>query len=217
MHYLRRFALNFLTCGAVLINAIAFGQTTPKTAPEPPKNWHELDLKTDSFYGISLKQAYRFLDGKKSKTVIVAIIDGGLDTAQKDLKSILWVNTEEIPDNGIDDDHNGYTDDINGWNFLGGKDGKADFTETAEEVREYFKLKDKYNGITSAPPGKEKQYAYWQNVKTTYDSTVNKSIQVMLKQISDAQSLDFNQVNYFTCKIMQTVLSVLTVFNGGII
>jgi cell wall-associated protease len=175
MHYLRRFALSFLTCGVLFVNTGAFGQAATKTEPDPPKNWHELDLKTNGFYGISLKQAYRFLDGKKSKTIIVAIIDGGLDTAQKDLKRVLWVNPKEIPGNGIDDDHNGYTDDINGWNFLGGKDGKADFTETAEEVREYFKLKDKYSGISSAPPGKEKQYAYWQNVKTTYDSTISKS------------------------------------------
>ena len=175
MHDLRQFVLGFILFAALFGGSEAFGQAVVKADTEPPKNWHELDLKTDGVYGISLKQAYRFLDGKKSKTVIVAIIDGGLDTAQKDLKSVLWVNTKEIPGNGIDDDHNGYTDDINGWNFLGGKDGKADFAETAEEVREYFKLKDKYGGITSAPPSKEKQYAYWQNVETTYDSTISKS------------------------------------------
>ena len=175
MHQLRRFVLSLIICTALFVGFKAFGQTAVKTQPEPPKNWHELDLKTDGFCGIDLNQAYLFLNGKKSKTTVVAVIDGGIDTSQKDLKSNLWVNAMEIPGNGIDDDHNGYTDDINGWNFLGGKDGKADFTETAEEVREYFKLKDKYSGITSAPPGKEKQYAYWLDVKTVYDSTITKS------------------------------------------
>ncbi len=175
MYNLRQFALSFILFAALFSGSKAFGQATAKADTEPPKNWHELDLKKDGYYGISLKQAYQFLDGKKSRTVIVAIIDGGIDTSQKDLKSVLWVNTKEIPGNGIDDDHNGYTDDINGWNFLGGKDGKADFTETAEEVREYFKLKDKYSNLTAALPGQEKQYAYWLNVKTTYDSTISKS------------------------------------------
>jgi cell wall-associated protease len=54
------------------------------------------------------------------------------------------VNTKEIPGNGIDDDKNGYIDDIHGWNFLGGPGGKCDFTETTEEVREYNRLKPKY-------------------------------------------------------------------------
>ncbi len=175
MYNLRQFVLSLILFTALFTCSKAFGQEGTKADTEPPKNWHELDLKTDGYFGISLKEAYQFLEGKKSKTVIVAIIDGGIDTAQRDLKSVLWVNTKEIPGNGIDDDHNGYTDDINGWNFLGGKDGKADFTETAEEVREYFKLKDKYSSVTAAPPGQEKQYAYWLNVKTTYDSTISKS------------------------------------------
>lgn len=134
-----------------------------------------MDLKTDGFYGISLKQAYQFLKGKKSKTVIVTTIDSGIDTLQKDLVSILWKNPKEIPGNGIDDDHNGYADDVHGWDFLGGKGGKVDYTETTEEVRQYFKLKSKYAGVNTAPPGMEKEYVYWQSVKTTYDSTITKA------------------------------------------
>jgi subtilisin family serine protease len=151
------------------------GQGMPKTAPDPPKNWHEMDLKTDGFYGVSLKQAYQFLKGKKSKTVVVTTIDSGIDTLQKDLVSVLWVNKKEIPGNGIDDDHNGYVDDVHGWDFLGGKGRKVDYTETTEEVRQYFKLKSKYTGVSTAPAGMEKEYAYWQHVKTTYDSTITKA------------------------------------------
>lgn len=134
-----------------------------------------MDLKTDGFYGVSLNQAYQFLKGKKNKTVIVTTIDSGIDTLQKDLVSILWVNAKEIPGNGIDDDHDGYVDDVHGWDFLGGNGGKVDFTETTEEVRQYFKLKDKYAGLTAAPAGQEKEFAQWQGVKTIYDTSLSKA------------------------------------------
>src|SRR6201986_2542131 len=109
--------------GALLISSSLYAQTQPTTEPELPKNWHMLDLKADGYYGISLMPAYQFLKGKKSKTVIVTTIDSGIDTAQKDLVSVLWVNPKEIPGNGVDDDHDGLVDDIHGWDFLGGKDG----------------------------------------------------------------------------------------------
>jgi cell wall-associated protease len=160
--------------GAIFISYNATAQTATKPA-ELPKNWHNMDLKTDGHFGISLNQAYLFLKGKKSKTVVVATIDSGIDTAQNDLKSILWINTKEIPGNGIDDDKNGYIDDVHGWNFLGGPGGKADYTETTEEVREYNRLKAKYDNLTSAPKGSEKEFAYWEKVKLTYNTTVSKS------------------------------------------
>src|SRR4051812_33742059 len=129
MHKLRNYLFGTVLCGALLGSAGAFAQPVIKAEPDPPKNWHEMDLKTDGFYGVSLKQAYLFLKGKKSKTVVVTTIDSGIDTNQTDLKSILWVNPKEIPGNGIDDDHDGYVDDVHGWDFLGGKGGKVDFTE----------------------------------------------------------------------------------------
>src|ERR1700743_16204 len=97
--------------------------TSAKT--ELPKGWHLLDKEKDGFYGISVNRAYDFAKLKKlkSKTVLVAVIDSGVDTLHEDLKDILWVNPKETPGNGIDDDHNGYVDDIHGWNFIGGKDG----------------------------------------------------------------------------------------------
>jgi cell wall-associated protease len=170
---------NYITGTALLVSLTlslpASAQILPKPEPEPPKGWQLMDLKENGFYGISLKPAYLFLQGKKSKPVVVATIDSGVDTLQQDLKSILWVNTKEIPGNGIDDDHNGYIDDIHGWNFLGGPDGKADFNETTEEVREYNKLKGKFETLTDTNSVDKKQYAYWKRVKTIYDSTINKS------------------------------------------
>jgi len=156
--------------GSLVFNIAVKAQGTVNVEPELPKNWHQLDLKTDGYYGISLNKAYMLLKGKKSKTVVVATIDSGIDTLQQDLQGILWTNPKEIPGNGKDDDHDGYVDDVHGWNFLGGANGKCDFSETTEEVREYAKLKDKYS--SSTPSTDPKAYAYWLNVKKTRDSTV---------------------------------------------
>ncbi len=156
------------------INSYAQSVTDTPAAPLPPKNWHAMDLKADGYYGVSLNRAYEFLKGKKSKPVVVATIDSGIDTLQKDLKDIFWTNTKEIPGNGIDDDHNGYVDDVHGWNFLGGPGGKCDYSETTEEVREYNRLKGKYLNNAAATTA-TKEYTYWLKVKATHDSTLMKS------------------------------------------
>ncbi len=82
-------------------------------------NWQHLDLATDSIPGMSVHKAYEFLKGKKSTPVVVGVVDSGTDLKHEDLVDVAWVNTKEIAGNGIDDDKNGYVDDINGWNFLG--------------------------------------------------------------------------------------------------
>ena len=82
-------------------------------------NWQHLDLATDSIPGMSVNKAYEFLKGKKNTTVVVGVVDSGTDLKHEDLVDVAWVNVNEIPGNGIDDDKNGYVDDINGWNFLG--------------------------------------------------------------------------------------------------
>ena len=111
---------------------------------ETPHNWHELDKTETGYYGISLNKAYDFLKDKKSKQVVVAVIDSGVDTTQEDLRPVLWHNPGEIPNNGIDDDHNGYIDDVYGWNFIGGKDGRNVKQDSYEGARVYWKLKEKY-------------------------------------------------------------------------
>jgi len=175
MHKFCKILPGVVLFGTMLSGFAGNAQTAPKPVAELPKTWHLMDLKTDGYFGISLKQAYQFVATKKSKPVIVATIDSGIDTVQKDLASILWVNTKEIPGNGIDDDKNGYIDDVHGWDFLGGPGGKCDFTETTEEVREFNRLKDKYAALTTAPAGSEKEFAYWEKVKLVHDETLKKS------------------------------------------
>ena len=86
---------------------------------EESKSWSHRDLVTDSIPGMSLDKAYAFLKGKKGVEVVVGVVDSGTDLLHEDLKDVAWVNSKEIPANGIDDDKNGYIDDVNGWNFLG--------------------------------------------------------------------------------------------------
>ncbi len=111
---------------------------------ETPKNWYQLDRASTGYYGISLDKAYQLLKFKKSRQIVVALIDSGIDTTHEDLKQILWTNPGEKPGNGIDDDHNGYIDDVHGWNFLGGKDGRNVTQDSDEGARIYHRLKAKY-------------------------------------------------------------------------
>ncbi|REH56232.1 subtilase family protein [Tenacibaculum gallaicum] len=83
------------------------------------ENWQHLDLATDTIPGMSVNKAYEFLKGKKSVQVVVGIVDSGTDLKHEDLVDVAWVNTKEVAGDGIDNDKNGYVDDINGWNFLG--------------------------------------------------------------------------------------------------
>lgn len=124
----------------------AFGQGGATSArKELPKGWHLTDKSKDGFYGISLAQAYDFVKGRNAQTVIVAVIDSGIDTLHEDLKQVLWKNPGEIPGNGIDDDKNGYVDDIHGWNFLGGKDGRNVKQDSYEAARVYHKWKSRFS------------------------------------------------------------------------
>ncbi|NOT79817.1 MAG: S8 family serine peptidase [Bacteriovoracaceae bacterium] len=68
--------------------------------------------------GISVDAAYKIHGTSATETIIVAVVDTGIDKNHEDLKDVVWVNQNEIPDNGIDDDNNGYVDDVNGINTL---------------------------------------------------------------------------------------------------
>ncbi|HTQ64889.1 MAG TPA: S8 family serine peptidase [Puia sp.] len=161
---------------------------------ELPKGWHLLDKERDGVYGISLDKAYEFIRSKnlKSKTVLVAVIDSGVDTLQEDLKDILWTNPKEIPGNGIDDDHNGYVDDIHGWNFIGGKDGSNVKDDSQEEGRVYYKFKEKFedkNINRSSLSGEDlENYDMWVKAKKKImgDGPENGVDLVILKRVVNA-------------------------------
>lgn len=163
----------------------SFSQGT--STKETPKNWHQLDKNETGYYGISLDKAYQFVKGKKSKTVLVAVIDSGVDTTHEDLKSILWHNPKEIPGNGIDDDHNGYVDDVYGWNFIGGKDGRNVKEDSYEGARVYHKLKAKYGSLvpdeSSTKPQDRAEVALYKKAKGKIEGSVDPTELVFMKRI----------------------------------
>ncbi|HVM86785.1 MAG TPA: S8 family peptidase [Puia sp.] len=145
MIFLKRLLCLIITAPIFLSFQNSFSQgTSVKT--DLPKGWHLMDKEQDGVEGISLDKCYQFIREKKlkSKQITVAVIDSGIDTLHEDLKGVLWTNPKEIPGNGIDDDHNGYVDDIHGWNFIGGKDGSDVNDDSGEETRVYYKYKDRF-------------------------------------------------------------------------
>ncbi|WP_207759833.1 S8 family peptidase [Flavobacterium cyanobacteriorum] len=95
---------------------------TAKKAPltdNQEKRWSHLDLVRDTIPGMSVDRAYELLKGKKAGKIVVGVVDSGIDIEHPDLQGVIWTNTKEVAGNGIDDDNNGYIDDIHGWNFLG--------------------------------------------------------------------------------------------------
>ncbi len=112
----------------------------------PLKGWHLLNYQQDGYFGTGVKEAYELLAGRKSTTVVIAVIDSGIDTLHEDLKSVLWTNPKEIPGNGKDDDGNGYTDDIHGWNFCGAANGENMSVNTHEVARVYHHWKTAFEG-----------------------------------------------------------------------
>lgn len=129
------------------------GKNIPTQVENPSKDelktWPHRDLLTTGYPGISLAEAYKALKGRKAQTVIVGVVDSGVDINHEDLKSIIWTNPKEIPNNGIDDDKNGYIDDVHGWNFLG---------EINQDNLEYVRILKK--GNTSDPDYKRAEEKY---------------------------------------------------------
>jgi cell wall-associated protease len=171
-----------------------------------PKDWFLLDPETDHVQGVSSEKAYStILKDRPSRTVIVAVIDSGVDPEHEDLKEIMWVNSKEIPGNNIDDDKNGYVDDIHGWNFIGGKEGNVS-ADTYEVTREYARLKPTYENFDEKNLNKKnkEEYEYWKRVKTKYERDLEKN-----KKQLDLYSNQFNAyANFFlTVRYYDSILT----------
>src|SRR5687768_13046006 len=170
---------------ALLFSSGVVAQTSAKE--NVPKDWHIKDKQKDGLYGISLDKAYDFVKNKKSKTVLVAVIDSGIDTTHEDLKPVLWTNPKEIAGNGVDDDKNGYVDDIHGWNFIGGKDGRNVQEDSYEAARVYHKFKDRFQNITdTASLSKEDKYLYrmWLRSQAQIGGPTTNALELMIMRRS---------------------------------
>jgi subtilisin family serine protease len=154
---------------------------------EPPQNWHLLDPTNDRVAGISLLRAEReLLAGRQpQRTITVAVIDNGVDTTHADLRANLWLNARETAGNRIDDERNGFVDDLRGWNLLGGPDGRQIDWETLEVTRLFKQC------VSATPPASPSPGSTCDDVRRKYEAEqaeVEQNARIV-NQISDVMSM----------------------------
>lgn len=165
---------NFILCSFVGLSLVSFAQKGETEGPEN-LNWYLKDPKADGVYGTGATKAYEMLNaaGKKSTTVIVAVIDSGVETDHPDLKNVIWVNEDEIPNNGIDDDKNGYIDDVNGWSFLGGP--TEDIDQEALELARMYRTESAYfkgKKAEDIPSTELARFATYEKIKIAFEKDI---------------------------------------------
>ena len=204
----------------IAVSVLLFIQITGVAQTTAPKlkGWQLLNYKEDGYMGTGVKEAYDLLKGRKSQTVIIAVIDSGVDTLQEDLKAALWVNPREIPGNGKDDDGNGYTDDIHGWNFCGSSSGENLSNNTHEIERVYHKWKNEFEGISEKkiPADRKFLYSQWKRA----ESLINKDYeeyQQNIKNIENASLLFKSSNTILTSYLKKTdfIKADLAAVNGS--
>jgi subtilisin family serine protease len=177
----------------ILLISFLFVSFYAEAQKKGPDNWYTLDPKANKVYGTGVEEAYKTLNGKTSQTVIVAVIDGGTDVEHEDLKDIIWTNPAEIADNNIDDDKNGYVDDVNGWSFLGGKNGDINY-EATELARMYQRMSKKFKDVDPATlTGDDAaEYKEFEKVRPEY-------LKAQAEQ--DAQAMQLSVLSEFISKV----------------
>jgi len=166
--------MSFMNKTLLLLTLIACSQLS---AQSHAKNWHLQYNSKVSNYGIGLIDSLNQFKIPSSasgipleaKSVVVAVIDDGVDIKHPDLQNNIWVNINEIPGNAVDDDHNGYIDDINGWDFLGNlandiKYDNLESTRLLRNAREKFKDKD----ISKLSKTEEVEYKQYLKMEKQY-------------------------------------------------
>lgn len=201
-------------CKSIIISTIPVPQGNPmainavakKSAltDQQKQHWGHLDLIKDSIPGMSLEKAYQFIENKKGTTVVVGVVDSGTDLKHEDMKDVAWVNPKEIAGNGIDDDKNGYVDDINGWNFLG-----PIYKENAELYRiiknpaivdeaTYKKAKAAYDKKVNEATTNKARYGQILQAVTFADDNIKKSLGTKNYKKADLTKIDVSKSQLLT-------------------
>ena len=168
--------------------ALAQSVDAPSTPSAPaaavgdlsPAQWYLKDPQLDNVPGVGATRAYQeLLKNLIPTAVVVAVIDSGIDTAHVDLKKVLWTNPREIPGNGIDDDKNGYVDDVHGWNFLGGADGRNINAETLEMTRIVAAGRQRFKGVSAktVKPADKADFALFQKAEKVYKEHLKEAME----------------------------------------
>ena len=197
-------------------NVTATAKKVPLT-DEEIKYWSHSDLVTDSIPGMSIDKAYAFLQGKKGVEVVVGVVDSGTDLLHEDLKDVAWVNEKEIPSNGIDDDKNGYVDDINGWNFLGSiykehleyqrivKDPSIADEASVKEATKFYDEK------VAAAKANEKRYGQMLKMVSNADDAISKHLSK-----SDYSKDDVTKIETEDTALKQSIVVAKQMYGFGL-
>jgi subtilisin family serine protease len=138
------------------------------------ENWHFLDVQKNNISGISLQKLYdEKIIKRNSNSIIVAVLDTQIDLNHGDIKDMVWINTKEIPNNKIDDDKNGYIDDVNGWNFLGKPNGGYFSYGNFEYTRLVKKLSMSFKNIDSVSENSIELFEEYKSAKSKLEKSIN--------------------------------------------
>ena len=182
----------------------------PTVLKTPSLRWHHFTADSAYNAGISSDKAYKEIlsDKEPQKTVVVAIIDSGIDIEHEDLSANIWVNEDEIPGDGIDNDGNGYIDDIHGWNFIGGPDGDHVNEDTYEATRLYAKFSKVFSDGDTLNLNREQaeQFELFKEVRTKVKNERTKAIQNANQMVQIKQALN-NAKSYLSISVIDSVKS----------
>lgn len=166
-----------LAIGILFSAQFTYGQTEV-----PKESWYHADFTTTGVYGVNTDKALDFLKQNKRKpqNLVVGVLDSGVEHYHEDLKDNMWVNPKEIPGNGIDDDKNGYIDDVHGWSFLGNQYGVNYNDDTLESTRLYKKYQALFETPNTATNKSNEakfpaEYAEYQKIKKEFNSDLGRS------------------------------------------
>lgn len=192
-----------ITIIAILCTQAVFSQEKSVDSFKPGQlNWYNKDYKTDQILGAGVDKTYSVLlkDMQPKKTVVVAVIDGGVDINHEDLQGKIWVNSDEIPGNNIDDDKNGYVDDIHGWNFIGNRNGQNVTYENYEFTRilkhesdvNYSKAKEYYEKELKKYQSEKENIASFEDFYFKIKAFLKEKTGVDVKNDSDLEKINSN-------------------------
>ena len=178
---------------ALFLSTFTFAQDAAVRADIDLNNWQHLSLEKNQVYGVNTQQALDFLKSKKKtgQPLVVAVLDSGVEVTHEDLKDNTWINPKESKD-GKDNDKNGYIDDIHGWNFIGGKDGKNVDADTLELTRLLAKYKNLFQTDKNAEANKTKyanEYNEYLIIKDKYENELAEAKQYHAQYAQIAEGL----------------------------
>ncbi len=184
---------------------------------EEERGWQLTDPLDDKFAGMSVEKAYKEILSQLpgGDTVVVAVLDTGMDINHEDLKDVIWTNKDEIPGNGIDDDHNGYVDDVHGWNFLGNRDGRKAYEEQLELTRIVAKYRPVWQDktIDQIPEKEREMFKLYQRAEKALKKKLNKAkrrealVKMRMQEVKRQEQLlkDFLKTDTLTVEKVKTI------------